>query len=231
MEKNKIKLTPSQALRLYTGRGTGRWISSVTGVMLGVYVASVLTLAGLAGADRGFSFSAELMREKGLGIMVFAIVAGTAGTILSVMSFEKDAPGGKFFRSTAAGFEAFRKMRVGMLTVIVASTAAFLASVWLLDIIFPIMNNCTSVCISIGSFLLLATGLSGLVNIISNSSCRGIVNCVIFMAFSLGGAALVVFSGGRLSAVHAIAAVSAAALIPIGHRVMLDNYREKRWND
>ena len=123
MESN-APLPPSQALKLYSGKSIGEMIFFFAGIALVGYLSTILIFLLLIGLDNGFANARQEICDTLMSNMFLAIDGGIVTSLMSLMTYDKEIPGGKYFRSVKGGFETYKKMRIGNL--ITAITVIFL---------------------------------------------------------------------------------------------------------
>lgn len=231
MEKTKKTLTLSQALQLYNGASLPKLTLQLVGYMVVFYVASIAFFTFMIGLDKGFAEAHKQISENLLISIYLGIVGGVSIAILSLLTYEKKLPGGKFFRSVKGGFTTYRKMRTAFQLSIVIGICLYTGIICALNALLPIMVHGTAICISVAVFLLLGTGVVNLVNMMKNDLARSILNIIVLFAFGLTGVLTVLVGEGQLGLVHLVTAILAVVLMPISHHLMLASYRRHRWDN
>lgn len=231
MEKNKSSLTISQALKLYNGSsGLIKLPLQWTGLIVTLYLSTIIFFTLLIGFENGFAAAWEEVSEELMSNMFFAIQGSIATALLSGFTYEKNIPGGKFFRTVKGGFDTYKKMRTAFTLSTVIMICLFTGIICAINAVIPIMLHGTVTCISVAVFLLLGTGITNLINLLENALARSVLNIVILFALGLVGVFTVYISNGKLGMIHMTAVILAIMLIPISHRLMLTSYKKHRWD-
>lgn len=231
MENNKKELTLSQALQLYNGASFPKLTLQFVGYTVLFYLASMVFFTFIIGLEHGFAEAQKEISENLLSSIYLGIVGGVSIAILSLLTYEKKLPGGKFFRSVKGGFATYRKMRIASELSIVIGICLYTGVICALNAVLPIMVYGTATCISAAVFILLGTGVVNLVNMMKNDLARSILNIIVLFAFGLAGVLTVFIGGGQLGIVHIVVAILAVVLIPVSHHLMLASYRKHRWDN
>lgn len=231
MEKNKTSLTISQALKMYNGSSLSKLTLQVSCIMAAIYIATIAAFTLLIGTENGFAAAHKKISETFIGGMFLAVDGGIVVTVISILTYEKKLPGGKFFRSVKGGFNTYKKMRTALVLSTMIGICLYASMICVLNAVIPIMIYGTATCVSVAVFLLLGVGIINFVTIIKNDIARTLLNLTLLCALSLVGGFTVYFNNGRLGIVHIIAAILAIVLIPISHKLMLTSYRKHRWNN
>ncbi|MDE7089282.1 MAG: hypothetical protein K2O54_04105 [Prevotella sp.] len=231
MKKNKTSLTISQALKMYNGSSLPMLTLQFSCIMEALYIASIAFFTLLIGAENGFAAAREEVSETLMGSMFLAMDGSISVAMISVLTYEKKLPGGKFFRTVKGGFDTYKKMRAALILSTIIGICLYMGIICVLNAVIPIMIYGTATCISVSVFLLLGVGIVNLVNVIKNDLVRTLLNLILLIALSLVGVFTVYSSDGRLGIVHIISAILAIVLIPISHKLMLVSYRKHRWNN
>ena len=206
-------LTLSQAHKLYTGNsmGTSAMILSLFGILS--YLASLLFIFLTSWISRGNA--AEAMQELNGTTVVNILLAVDSGIILMItglINYDKQYPGGKYFRSVTGGFETYRKLKSASLITRIAALSAVMIFGALTDILGIIrFTNGMSDCFYIGAFLLVSVALVNFMGLIKNPAVRGFLTPFVVFAAGVFGVMLPrVFDGNIVTAL-----VLAAAAIPL----------------
>ena len=229
MESN-TPLTPSQALKLYSGKSIGEMIVFFAGIALVGYLSTILIFLLLIGLDNGFANARQEICDTLMSNMFLAIDGGIVTSLLSLMTYDKEFPGGKYYRSVRGGYDTYKKMRLGNLITAIAVIFLFVGTICAINAIFPILVYGTATCISMLIFLLLGIGIGNLLSMIPSGAIRGGVSVITFFALDMIGIISVYASEGKLGIVQIIAGVIALVLIPVSYKLMIINYKKNRWD-
>lgn len=229
---NNTPLTCSEALKLYSGKSISKMILFITGFALGLYLFIVLYVLLMNGLDNGSANSDDMLATimAIVSNIFLALEGGIITTLLSQMTYEKENPGGKLFRSVKGGYDTYIKMRVGNLITAIVVIFLFLGIICAINAVFPILMYGTATCISMLFFLLLNIGICTLLSMIPNGAIRGGISVIVSDIIGLIGIMSVLITSGRLGWIQIAAGAAAIVLIPISFKLMINNYKEKRWN-
>ncbi|MBR4628581.1 MAG: hypothetical protein IKO47_12980 [Ruminococcus sp.] len=159
-----------------------------------------------------------------------AIDAGIILMITGLMHYDRQLPGGKYFRTVKGGFDTYRKMKNASLIARVTALIAILifgAFSHLLGV-FKLSYGISDI-IYIGAFLLLSIGEVNFMNYIKNPALRGFLTPFIIFATGLPGVILPNVFDGNIYIGLAVAAV-AVPFILISQKAMLSDYKKNKWN-
>ena len=220
--------TYAQALKIYTGRSPLRSVVTSAGIAAAAFGFVVLYVGGLT----------LLMGEKhtNVDILELCLVMLSASALAAprtLQTFTRSTPGGKFFRTVKGGFETFRKMRAAMLaeTLLMIAVyyllAAGAAALDLLPLKYGVMS-----CAAGAVNTVFAVGLGNICLCLK----KGIVRITTATLTMMIAAVLSVpitesFSAGSLRTVFIIMIVTDAVLIPLSHRIMINDYRKNHWDN
>lgn len=230
MNNNKA-LTPSQALKLYSGNSIVEMTAFFTGFALVFYFSAILIFMLPTGLNNGFANVRQEFYDTMLSNMCLAESGGFITLILSMMTYDKENAGGKFYRSVKGGYETYKKMRLGNMIAAIAVTFLFVGTVCVVNVIFPIMAYGTATCISTLIFLLLSIGIGNLMSLLPKKSIWIGAGLIVFFALGFVGIMSVRITEGKLGWIQIIAGIIAVVLIPVSYKVMINSYRKKRWNN
>lgn len=230
MEKSKSSITISQALKLYNGSSLPKMTILVGCIMAAIYIAAIIVFTVLIGLESGFAAVRKEVSEAHMGNML--LLFGSIGAaVISLLTYEKKLPGGKFFRSVKGGFETYKKMRTALLLSNIFGICLYAGIICAINAAVPIMEYGTATCVSFVIFLMLGIGFVNLINMLKTELARSLLNVIVFFLFGFAGVFTVWFNDGKLWIIHIIAAVIAAVFIPVTHKLMLNNYRKHRWDN
>ncbi len=228
MKKNNSTL--SQALSIYTGDSIPKFIFRFTAFATLLYAGTVLFFFLMIALQSGFSRTYEDFKGDAFIAMYIGMDIAIVIAVTLLSTYEKDEPGGKFFRSVSEGFDAFTKMRTALTLAVPASTIVSLAVIFLINTAAGFDKKIAAICLSTGAFLLLAIALANFLNMIGSKTARGLLTTLMLMIFGAGGAMLAFEKDDRLGIIQIIAAVLGIVLLPVSNRAFLAHYRKKRWD-
>ena len=229
MKRNSLTL--SQAHKLYTGNSIGKasLILSLFAVL--GYSASLLFIFLMSWLSKGDPAEARLELSGTVIVNIFlALDSGIILMITGLINYDKQYPGGKFFRSVNGGFDTYRKMKhAALITRITALFSVMLLGA-LADIlgIMKLKNGIGDV-IYIAAFILIGVALVNFMSLVKNPAVRGLFTPLVVFAFGVFGIILpCAFDGNIIIALAAAAA--AVPLIILSQNVMLNDYKKNHWN-
>ncbi|HAG14473.1 MAG TPA: hypothetical protein DCG49_11530 [Ruminococcus sp.] len=228
---NNNTLTCSQAHKIYTGNGMGMYALklSIGGILM--YAATLITFFLITLLSKGNA--SDAMQELSGTTLINTFLTMDTGIILMItglMHYDKQLPGGKYFRTVKGGFDTYRKMKNAALIARIAA----LTAIMIFGAIIDLLGICrlaygTGDVIYIGAFLLLSIGLTNYMNLIKEPAARGISAPFIIFAAGLPGVILPTVFDGNIFFALAVAAI-AIPLIIISQKVMLNDYKKNKWN-
>lgn len=224
-------LTLSQAHKIYTGDSMGMFALklSIGGILM--YSATIFTFFIIMLLSEG-NVSDALKELSGTALIntFLTMDAGIVLMITGLMQYDKQFPGGKYFRTVNGGFDTYRKMKNASLIARVIA----LISIMLVGAIFDRLGLFklsfgTSDVLYIGAFLLIGIGLINFMNLIKNPAVRGFSTPFIIFAAGLLGVILPNILDGKIYFALAVAVI-AVPFIVISQKVMLNDYKKNKWN-
>lgn len=224
-------LTLSQAHKIYTGDSMGMFALklSIGGILM--YSATIFTFFIIMLLSEG-NVSDALKELSGTALIntFLTMDAGIVLMITGLMQYDKQFPGGKYFRTVNGGFDTYRKMKNASLIARVIA----LISIMLVGAIFDRLGLFklsfgTNDVIYIGAFLLISIGLVNFMNLIKNPAVRGLSTPFVIFAAGLLGVILPNILDGKIYFALAVAVI-AVPFIVISQKVMLNDYKKNKWN-
>lgn len=230
MKKNKA-LTSSQAHKLYTGDGLGVFTLKLGLGGILMYSASIaffllMRLLSVGSFDAAWKeISGEVVVDTFLTVDTSIILAVT-----ELINYDKQFPGGKYFRTVRGGFETYRSMKNAALACRIMALIIVVAFGTLIDITGALkLKNGPTGCLFIGTFLLLGVGLLNFTGLISKLNVRGGVSVIAIMAAGMSGIIIHDVCNGN-PIVALIISIVTVPLILVSQKKLLDNYRKNYWN-
>ncbi|MBR1592512.1 MAG: hypothetical protein IJ666_05820 [Ruminococcus sp.] len=232
MENNKSTLTFSQALKLYTGNSIQKFVLKSVPVTFLAYMATLVCFHILLGLENGIAAAHKEITESLISDMFMMMDCTIGIAIIMTLTFEKRLPGGKFFRTTKGGFDTYKKMRAALSIAIITLVVLYISAVYIVNAvgIFPLSNGFGS-CVSTAIFLILAVGINNFAYMIKNDVARSLTNLFVFFVFGIIGILSAEVVDGSLGIFHLIMAIMTVGVVPISHKLMLENYRKNRWDN
>ena len=224
-------LTLSQAHKIYTGDSMGMFALKLSFGGILMYSATIFTFFIIMLLSEG-NVSDALKELSGTALIntFLTMDAGIVLMITGLMQYDKQFPGGKYFRTVNGGFDTYRKMKNASLIARVIA----LISIMLVGAIFDRLGLFklsfgTNDVIYIGAFLLISIGLVNFMNLIRNPAVRGLSTPFIIFAAGLLGVILPNILDGKIYFALAVAVI-AVPFIVISQKVMLNDYKKNKWN-
>ena len=224
-------LTLSQAHKIYTGNCMGLYTLklSVGGVLM--YLATLLTMVLLPALDGGNITT--VWSDYNVSAITNTFLTMDAGIVLMItglIHYDKQLPGGKYFRTVNGGFDTYRKMKNASLIARVITLISIMGAGAIIDRLglFKLAFG-TSDVIYIGAFLLISIGLVNFMNLIRNPVVRGLSTPFIIFAAGLLGVILPNILDGKIYFALAVAVI-AVPFIVISQKVMLNDYKKRKWS-
>ncbi len=224
-------LTLSQAHKIYTGNSMGLYALKLSAGGILMYLATLLTMVLLPALDGGnittvwSDYNASAITNTFL-----TMDAGIVLMITGLIHYDKQLPGGKYFRTVNGGFDTYRKMKNASLIARVITLISIMGAGAIIDRLglFKLAFG-TSDVIYIGAFLLISIGLVNFMNLIRNPVVRGLSTPFIIFAAGLLGVILPNILDGKIYFALAVAVI-AVPIIMISQKVMLNDYKKRKWS-
>ena len=223
-------LTLSQAHKLYTGNSIG--MSALRMSLIGIlcYIASIMCIFLMSWMSKGNV--PDAMKElRGTTVInkFLTIDAGIILIITGLINYDRQYPGGKYFRSVNGGFETYQKMKNAALIARITALLSVLIFGALTDVFGIIrLKNGTSDIVYIGAFLLIGIALVNFMGFIRNPAVRGFLSPFVVFAAGVFGVILPsVFNGNIV--IPLVLAAAAIPLIIVSQKVMLNDYKRRQW--
>lgn len=196
-----------------------------------MYLATLLTMVLLPALDGGnittvwSDYNASAITNTFL-----TMDAGIVLMITGLIHYDKQLPGGKYFRTVNGGFDTYRKMKNASLIARVITLISIMGAGAIIDRLglFKLAFG-TSDVIYIGAFLLISIGLVNFMNLIRNPVVRGLSTPFIIFAAGLLGVILPNILDGKIYFALAVAVI-AVPFIVISQKVMLNDYKKRKWS-
>lgn len=224
-------LTLSQAHKIYTGDSMGMFALklSLGGILM--YSASIFTFFIIMLLSEGNV--SDVLKELSDTTLINTFLAMDAGIVLMItglMQYDKQLPGGKYFRTVNGGFDTYKKMKNASLIARVIA----LISIMVVGAIFDRLGLFklsfgTNDVIYIGAFLLISIGQVNFMNLIKKPAVRGLSTPFIIFAAGLLGVILPNILDGKIYFALAVAVI-AVPFIVISQKVMLNDYKKRKWS-
>ena len=224
-------LTLSQAHKIYTGDSMGMFALklSIGGILM--YSATIFNFFIIMLLSEGNV--SDVLKELSGTALINTFLTMDAGIILMItglMQYDKQFPGGKYFRTVNGGFDTYRKMKNASLIARVIA----LISIMVVGAIFDRLGLFklsfgTNDVIYIGAFLLISIGLVNFMNLIRNPVVRGLSTPFIIFAAGLLGVILPNILDGKIYFALAVAMI-AVPIIMISQKVILNDYKKRKWS-
>lgn len=226
--KNK-SITYSQALKLYTGDGLLLTLIKTTGFSILGFLAAVITIMVLSYLhnDNTNDFFGTASIDVCMNIVLSIPVS-----IMISLTYEKDLPGGKFFRTARNSFELYEKMRTAIITACTVTVVLYCSVLEAMDEsgIIKLYHGSESVKSTV-VFMIIAMNVGIILQIISNSGARVLTVIIVFNTITSLGAAILKLNNGNIGYVYYAAAIIGSVLLFVNNKIMLSYYKKHRWNN
>jgi len=224
-------LTLSQAHKIYTGDSMGLYALKlcVGGVLM--YSASLLSFIIIGLLDEGsFTEAMKDLRSTPMANVFLMLDIGIILTIFGLMSYEKQYPGGKLFRTVKGGFDTYKKMKNANLMIRITAMIFVLAYSAFLDItgLLKLTGGPKDV-LFIGACLLAGLWLLNLTSLIKNPAVRGALSVIVM--FGAGVCGIMIPQITKALIVPIVIAIVSLPLVIITHIVLLKSYKKHYWDN
>lgn len=236
MQANKSPLTVSQALKVYTGTGL---VGTILGLALyeclffvGAYAAMALVIA----LSDGTSFTEAIanIAETPAGNSMMAMAPALINCFILLVPYDRNAPGGKLFRTFKGGFYTFIKSRIGIYVSAVLAALFFCVFALILDFV-GLAKAQYSIFAETAAFTatLAALGAGTLAQLIRNDALRSFISVIVCFAVTVGGAIGLYIPAGLSGSIIplVIAGIAGAALLVISVKAYLSYYKKNLWDN
>ncbi len=228
MENNNSTVSYPEAYKIYTGRSFSigvMWLS-IASVLF--FSAIMLLMMFLMYVDN----DSDTVPEPLFGITI-ASIYGTMLVLTRMMaSYDKNIPGGKFFRTVKGGFDTYAKAQKAFIVEGAISLILFCMFLAILDAIGIIeIGNGIGSCIALVITIFLARAIASFSRMIKNSITRMIMIMFVFFVVDLLGVLQIEAFGGKIGLLHVVLAVVTIVLTIISEKAVLHNYRKKYWDN
>ncbi|WP_455530742.1 hypothetical protein [Ruminococcus sp.] len=229
MENKRSSVSYGEAYRIYTGRS---FTSSIVVISIGAvafFAGIMLFMALLMLADND---DTDLRSKSFFSITLAAVYCNMLIMTRMLYSFDKGAPGGKYFRTVKGGFDTFAKAQKAFIAegaVVVFAFCAFLALLGGLGIID--IGNAVGSCLMLFITVFLARAIASFGRLIKKPVTRTIVIMFLLYIVNIFGIMLIESSGGKIGVLQIVPAAAAVVLTVISEALVLSDYRKTRWDN
>lgn len=230
MKNNKNTLGASKALKLYNGNNILKLSIYFSGFTIICYFSLITIFVLFMGIRIGFDNAYAEICGTLFGNLFFVIFGVMVIALHANMTYEKHLPGGKFFRSIKGGFKTYKKMKTGYLISTTFVVLIYCGVICAINVLFPIMLYGTTTCIATVICLLLGISFENFIGMIKNYQLKSLLEFILVFALCFSVILAVYATEGRLGMIYITAAVIAVVLLPISHKLMLNNYQKERWD-
>lgn len=224
-------LTLSQANKIYTGDGMGLHALKIGIGGILMYSATIFTFFIMTLLSKGnVSDALKELNASELINKFLTIDAGIIVMITGLMHYDKQLPGGKYFRTIKGGFDTYRKMKNASLIARVIALILIMIFGACFDRlgIFKLAHGTSDVVYS-GAFLLISIGVVNFMNLIIKPAVTGILTTFAIFAIAMLGMILPTVLDGNIYFALAIAVI-AVPFILISQKIMLNDYKKNKWD-
>ena len=226
MENNRSDITYAEAYRIYNGKGFCENVAKISITALGMFLIGIFLLCFISFmSGNGF-----LNPEAADALM--PVWCGITAMLRMFLYYEKDSPGGKYFRTVKGGFDTFVRADIMTAAERILTTLAYLAVVVVLDATGLIkLKYGINSCISTFIFIMLFVAVSMFLKLLGNKALAGVCFSIVLLLTIGVGYAAMSLTDGKIGAPHIAAAAAIAFLMPISLRAVHINYRKKYWDN
>ncbi len=222
-------LTHDQAYKVYTGNGMLLHVLKISGFGILINLLAFFFYAILFVFING-NISEAISEVNGrFALIIFGVSAFIAVAMIDV-DYDKQLPGGKYFRTVKGGYDTYKKMRDSLLIVRMVSLGLIMLWGILCNMVgllkYP--NGVVDV-VYIVAPLMISIGFINLINLIDNYEAMRSVSLLVIVFAYLLGLVYSAFDDADVIVALIVAAVS-IPFIAVTHKVMLSNYRKNRWD-
>ncbi|WP_295081220.1 hypothetical protein [Ruminococcus sp.] len=226
MENNISDITYAKAYRIYRGRGFAENAAKYSLLMLGLFLMSMLLLSTIS------YLSGEGFSDSDAADTFVPVWGGMTAMLRMFQYFEKNSPGGKFFRTVKGGFDTFVRADIMNAAECILTTLVFFAAAALLEAAGLIrLEYGINSCISAFIFTMLFVAVSMLIKLMGNRVLAGVCFGTVFLIMIGAESAVMSLTGGKIGAPHIAVAAAAAVILPVSLRAVHTNYRKKYWDN
>jgi|GEM_PF-2883454 len=234
--RNKSPLTVSQALKVYTGTGLAGTILGLAAYecvfYVGAYAAMALVIA--LSDDTSFLEATANIAETPAADSIMAFASALINCFILLVPYDRNAPGGKLFRTVKGGFGTFTRSRIGIYISAVLAALIFCVFALVLDLggIAKLQN---SIYAEAAAFIstLAALGAGTLALLIPNDAARGFISVIVCFAVTVGGViglnTLAAPNGSALP--YIFVGIGCAGLLAIAVKIYLTYYKRNLWDN
>ncbi len=229
MENKRSSVSYGDAYRIYTGRS---FTSSIVVISIGAvafFAGIMLFMALLMLADND---DTDLRSKSFFSITLAAVYCNMLIIARMQSTFDKGAPGGKYFRTVKGGFDTFAKAQKAFIAEGAVAVFAFCAFLALLDGLGIIdIGNAVGSCLMLFITVFLARAIASFGRLIKKPVTRTIVIMFLLYIVNIFGIMLIETSGGKIGVLQIVPAAAAVVLTVISEALVLRDYRKTRWNN
>ena len=229
MENNRSSLTWHKAYNIYTGRTFPKMVAQISLILLAMFFCFKLFMLFFEFLDGD---DPDSVHSLWINDMIATIFCGIITTIRICATYNKDVPGGKFFRTVKGGFDTFKKAHYSMAAESAAVAFIFCAVIGILSAAgFAPLSYGAASCVSIFIFVVLARAAGSFVSMTNNSVLRSVLVIITEYLICAMGIVSLILTDGKLGAVHIAAAAAAVVLTVLSEIAVVRNYRKKHWDN
>ena len=216
--RNKSPLTVSQALKVYTGTGLAGTILGLAAYECVFYVGAYAAMALVIALSDGTSFleATANIAETPAADSIMAFASALINCFILLVPHDRNAPGGKLFRTVRGGFGTFTRSRIGIYISAVLAALIFCVFALVLDLggIAKLQN---SIYAEAAAFILTLAALGA--GTLALLTVGGVIGLNTLAA--LNGSALP----------HIFVGIGGAGLLAIAVKIYLTYYKRNLWDN
>ena len=224
-------LTLSQAHKIYTGDSMGLYALklSIGGILM--YSATLASFIILGLLEEGsFVEAMKELRSTPTPNVFLMLDIGIILTIFGLMSYEKQYPGGKLFRTVKGGFDTYIKMKNANLIIRITAMIFVLAFSAMLDTADVLrLTGGPKDLLFIGSCLLAGLWLVNLTSLIKNPAVKGALSVIVM--FGAGVCGIIFPRISNSLTIPLITVIVSIPLVIITHMALLKSYKKHYWDN
>lgn len=229
MENNRSSLPWNKAYNIYTGRTFPKMAAQMSLLLLGMYFCFKLFMLFFDFLDDD---DPDGVHSLWTNDMIATLFCGIITTIRMNATYNKETPGGKFFRTVKGGFDTFKKAHYSMAAESTVVAFIFCAAAGILSAAgFAPLSYGAASCVSIFIFVVLARAVGSFVSMTDNSILRSVLLIITGYPIAAMGIVSLILTDGKLGAVHIAAAAAAVVLTVLSEITVVRNYRKKHWDN
>ena len=236
MRNNKSPLTIPQALKIYTGAGFLPNVLLITLYECLFFLGTIAGLTFVVSLSEGMTFIdaiTDISTTPAYDI-VMPFMPALINCLVILGRTDRNAPGGKFFRTLKGGIDTFVRSRIGIYICLSISLLIFSGFVLTLNAvgIIKTQNGILTVAAMLLS-VILSLGAGTFALLFRNDFLRGIMATILCIALPIACDTLLLMSAqlGAAPPAFTAAGIIAAGLLALSFRIYLSYHEKNLWNN